>query len=65
MLVLGFDVAILMILGLVLTAIAAVMACLLRMSREQGDVLICSVFMTGFVYVVAYVVMTQVLDRLV
>lgn len=65
MLVLGFDVAILMLLGAVLTIIALAVSCVLRMTQLQGDICVSSVFITSLAYVIAYIVMTMVLDRLV
>lgn len=65
MLVLGFDVAILVLLGVMLTVIALAVSCVLRMTQVQGDICISSVFITSMVYVIAYIVMTMVLDQLV
>lgn len=65
MLVLGFDVAILMLLGAVLTMIALAVSCVLRMTQLQGDICVSSVVITSLVYVIAYIVMTMVLNQLV
>lgn len=64
MLVLGFDVMILALLGIMLTLIATVVACVLRMSQDQGDICIRAVMITSLSYVIAYIVMTKVLDML-
>lgn len=65
MLVIGIDVAILMVLCVVFTIISVVVAVMTGMSQDQGDILVCSVFMTSFAYVIAYIVMAGMLDRLV
>lgn len=64
MLVLGFDVAVLMLLGIMLTVIALAVSCVLRMTQLQGDICVSSVFITSLVYVIAYIVMTMVLNQL-
>lgn len=64
MLVLGIDVALLVMLGILLTLVACVMARALRMDQWQGEICVCSVFLTSFIYTIAYLAMVMVLDKL-
>jgi len=64
MLVLGIDVALFVMLGVLLTLIACVMARALRMDQWQGEICVCSVFLVSFIYTIAYLAMVMVLDKL-
>ncbi len=63
MLTLGIDVFILMCVGVALTAIASLLACS-GMEKVQGETCIISVFVTSLSYVIAYIVMVNVLDAM-
>lgn len=64
MLVIGIDVALFIMLGVLLTLVACVMARALRMDQWQGEICVCSVFLVSFIYTIAYLVMVMVLDKL-
>lgn len=64
MLVLGIDVALFIMLGVLLTLVACVMARALRMDQWQGEICVCSVFLCSFIYTIAYLAMVMVLDKL-
>lgn len=64
MLVLGIDVVLFIMLGVLLTMVACVMACALRMDQWQGEICVYSVFLTSLIYTIAYLAMVTILDKL-
>ena len=64
MLVLGIDVIILAVFGLVLVLVSCVICALLRVTNEMGSAIITSSFFTAFLMVCAYCLTIKVLEFL-
>lgn len=65
MLAIGVDVATMLATGFIITGVACVIARALRMDESQALVCISSVLYTSLVYIIVYVIMAMVLDKLV
>lgn len=64
MLVLGIDVIILAVFGLILVIVSGVICALLKVTNEMGNAVITSSFTTAFLMICAYCLTMKVLEFL-
>ena len=64
MLVLGVDIIILSVFGLILVIVSAAMCTILKIANEIGEAIIASSFLTSFLMICAYAATIKVLEFL-